>query len=61
MDSLEELMDLYNKAKEMNLPVSLIEDAGLTEFNGEKTITATAIGAASSERIDKLTKNLKLL
>ena len=45
----------------MNLPVSLIEDAGLTEFNGEKTITAIAIGAASSERIDKLTKNLKLL
>lgn len=61
VDSKEELEDIYNKAKEADLPVSLIEDAGLTEFNGVKTLTAVGIGPAKPEDIDKITGELSLL
>lgn len=61
VNSEEELIELYNKAKDMNLNVSLIEDNGITEFNGVKTKTCLAIGPHKSERIDVLTSNLKLL
>lgn len=61
VDSEQELIDIYNKAKEANLPCSLIEDNGLTEFNGIKTKTCCAIGPAQSEEIDKITGHLKLL
>jgi len=59
--SEEELMDVYQKAKDANLPVALIEDAGLTEFKGVKTRTCCAIGPAYSDEIDKITGELPLL
>jgi len=61
VDSEQELLDVYNKAKEANLPCSLITDAGLTEFNGVPTKTVVAIGPADSDEIDKITRSLKLL
>jgi len=59
-DDEVELLDLYKKADDNNLPVVLVTDNGLTEFNGKKTNTCIAIGPASREDIDKITKHLKL-
>ena len=60
VESKEELLDIYNQAKEKNLPTSLIKDAALTEFD-EPKYTACAIGPAKSEKIDKITGDLPLL
>ena len=60
-DSKGELYDLAELAAIKKLPFAIIEDAGLTEFHGKKTITALAIGPADSEVIDTITGNLKLL
>lgn len=60
VNSLEELKEIYEKAKEKEIPCALIEDLGLTEFN-EPTITALSIGPYISEELDKITGNLKLL
>jgi len=59
-NSEEELLELHEKAKKTNLPVSLVIDAGRTEFK-EPTKTCIAIGPAESEKIDKITGHLKLL
>ena len=60
-DSEEELLELQKQAKEANLLNALITDAGATEFNGVPTVTCLAIGPHSSEEINKITGNLKLL
>jgi PTH2 family peptidyl-tRNA hydrolase len=60
-DSEEELLGIHEKAKNSGLPVSLIIDNGLTEFNGVKTITAIAIGPDFGSAIDEVTGHLKLL
>jgi len=60
-DTLGELIAIYQQAKTIGLPCSIIEDKGLTEFGGEITITACAIGPCKAERIDPITKHLKLL
>lgn len=59
--SEEELLSLYEQAKDAKLPVYLVRDAGRTEFHGEPTYTALAIGPAKSEVLDPITGNLKLL
>ena len=56
-----ELLALYEKAKDLQLPTALITDSGLTEFNGVPTHTCIAIGPDFPERIDYITKELKLL
>ena len=61
VNSEEELLSVYEQAKEAKLPVALITDAGATEFNGVPTNTCLAIGPAKNEEIDKITGNLKLL
>ncbi len=61
VNSEDELMNIYNQAVELNLPVSLITDAGHTEFNGVPTKTCLAIGPDLSEKIDIITGTLKLL
>ena len=61
VDSEEELLDVYAKAKDAGLICALITDAGLTEFNGVPTKTCCAIGPAWSDEIDAVTGNLKLL
>ena len=61
VDSLEELIELFDLARKLDIPCSLIQDVGLTEFNGVPTYTAIAVGPAASEDVDKVTKGLPLL
>lgn len=59
--SEDELLDIYNKARFMKIPCSLITDSGKTEFDGVPTNTAVALGPDVGSKIDKLTSHLKLL
>lgn len=61
VNSEEELLEIYNKAKECDIPCALITDCGLTEFNGVPTNTCVGIGPFISEEIDKITGDLPLL
>ena len=56
-----ELMNVYEHAQEKGIPCSLIQDAGLTEFDGVPTYTAVAVGPDRSETIDEVTGHLNLL
>jgi peptidyl-tRNA hydrolase, PTH2 family len=60
-ENLQEMVDAYQEAKRQGIPCSIIEDAGLTEFGGNVTITAVAIGPDDPEKIDKITGKFKLL
>ena len=60
-ETLSECVSVYEKAKKLGIPCSLIEDKGLTEFGGEITITCCAIGPDDPEKIDKITGHLKLI
>lgn len=57
--SEDELLLLYEKAKNAGLPCAIIKDAGLTEF-AEPTYTCMAIGPAWSDEVDAVTKGLSL-
>jgi len=59
--SEEELMDIFEQAKEKDLPVVLITDSGLTEFKGVPTNTCLCIGPSHEALIDEITGHLKLL
>ena len=59
-DDENELISCYKKAQEAGIVASIIEDAGLTEFNGVKTITCIAIGPGDSGIIDRITSHLQL-
>ena len=61
VESEEELFEIEDKAIEAGLPVKLITDSGLTEFDGQSTNTCLAIGPAWSDEIDAITGHLKLL
>ncbi len=54
------LLEVYDKALTLNLPVSLIVDRGLTELK-PGTMTCIGIGPAPSKIVDKVTGNLPLL
>jgi len=60
-ETLGEMVDAYDKAKQAGIPCSIIEDAGLTEFGGNVTITAVAIGPDDPEKIDPITSKFNLL
>lgn len=60
VDTAEEILELFEQAKALGLPCALIEDNGLTEYNGVKTITALGIGPGDPALIDTLTGNLPL-
>ncbi len=60
VDSLKELMALQRKAKSLKLVASIIKDAGRTFFT-KPTITCLGIGPDKDEKIDLVTKNLKML
>lgn len=47
--NLNELMKYQKIAEEHNLPSFLVEDLGLTVFNGEKTITCLGVGPIPDE------------
>ena len=60
VDSEHELLSVYQHALALDLPVSLVADAGRTQVK-PGTKTAVAIGPAPEARIDKVTGSLKLL
>src|SRR5579885_1069136 len=52
VESEEQLLSLYEKAKAAGLLCSVVKDAGKTEFGGIATYTAIAIGPDLPEKID---------
>lgn len=61
VNSEQELLDIYNKAKEAGLLCALVQDAGHTEFHGVPTYTCCSIGPDAAEKIDPITGHLELL
>lgn len=59
-NSREELVALHEKALAADLESHLITDSGMTVFHGVPTDTAIAIGPDDPEKIDAITKGLKL-
>jgi peptidyl-tRNA hydrolase, PTH2 family len=55
-----ELMDVGIQAHNAGLTVKVVTDAGHTEFNGVPTRTCLAIGPDLVEKIDAITRDLKL-
>ena len=60
VDSEEVLNGLFQKAKSVGLPASLIQDKGLTQIE-PGTVTCLGIGPGPDSEIDGITGNLKLL
>lgn len=60
VETEEELLAVYNKAKDAGLITCLITDKGNTEFNGIPTITCCAIGPAWSDELEEITGHLQL-
>lgn len=60
VDSEAELHKIHQDALAMGLEAHIIVDEGLTEFGGVHTKTALAIGPDYSDKIDTITKHLKL-
>ncbi len=56
-----ELLSLYERAKELGIPCSLVTDSGLTEFHGVATNTAIAVGPAHEDIVNLVTAGLPLL
>ena len=54
------LEELQKQARTMGLPVSLIQDRGLTQLE-PGTTTCLGIGPGPSDEVDKVTGKLKLL
>lgn len=54
------LLNLYEKAKSLGIPCSLVRNAGLTELE-PGTVTALGLGPWESSIIDKVTGSLPLL
>lgn len=61
VESEQELLDIHAKAIALGLESHLITDSGRTEFHGVPTITCLAIGPDWCDKIDEVTKQLKLL
>ncbi len=59
-ESLNMLLEIYERTKRASIATSLIQDAGMTEIP-PGTITCIGIGPDEEEKIDMITKNLKLL
>jgi len=60
VDSLQELMDIYNRLKKEKLKPVLIKDAGHTELE-HGTITCIGVGPVKETDIDKITGKLKMM
>jgi PTH2 family peptidyl-tRNA hydrolase len=57
---IKELMEIKDKVKRLKLPFSVIRDSGRTQLK-PGTVTVLGIGPAEEEKIDRITKDLKLL
>lgn len=60
VDSEDALLEIEHRAKEKGIIVSVITDAGLTEFHGIPTKTCLAFEPLTSEIVDEFTGNLPL-
>lgn len=60
VQSEEELLGFYEKARAAGLQSHVIRDSGRTEFGGVETFTACGIGPDDAEKIDAITGSLKL-
>jgi len=60
VDTEEDLRAIKALADDEGVICHVIEDNGTTEFHGEPTITCLAIGPDWSDKVDKVTKDLKL-
>jgi PTH2 family peptidyl-tRNA hydrolase len=58
--SLRELLKLKKEADKLKIPNALIRDAGLTQLK-KGAITSLALGPDEDEKIDEITRDLKLL
>lgn len=61
VDSEDELIRVLSEAAKAGLPVSIVTDAGHTEFHGVPTRTCIAIGPCWADRVDPITGELRLL
>lgn len=61
VDTEEELMRIFDRAQEADIPVHLVTDAGRTEFHGVPTRTCLAVGPYWSDEVDRITGELRLL
>ena len=61
VNGLEDMHAIMRAVEDAGIPVTLVTDSGLTEFNGVPTKTCVAIGPAKSEEINPITGHLKLL
>jgi PTH2 family peptidyl-tRNA hydrolase len=61
VEDATELLAVYEHAKTLGLEVNIIVDSGRTEFHGVPTTTCIAIGPDWCDKIDEVTKQLKLL
>lgn len=59
VDSEEQLLEIHKKAQAASIMTALIQDAGITEFNGVPTFTAVSVGPDQSDKIDLITGHLK--
>lgn len=57
---IKEFMKIKEKVKEAKIPYSVIRDAGRTQLR-PGVVTAMGIGPVKEEKVDKITKDLKLL
>ncbi|WP_455212367.1 aminoacyl-tRNA hydrolase [Kaarinaea lacus] len=55
-----QLLDYHNKAKSHGIKSYLIRDSGRTEFKGNPTLTACAIGPDEVDQVDAITGDLNL-
>lgn len=60
VESTQDLLDLQEKANELNLPSALVIDEGRTELSNG-SITCLGIGPSTKEIIDEVTGKLRLL
>ena len=60
VSSLTELLKVKDMVNDLNLPFFIVEDRGLTQIEAG-TITCLGIGPVFSSKIDRITKELKLL
>jgi PTH2 family peptidyl-tRNA hydrolase len=60
VQSFDELMEVRKHAESLKLPVSQVNDSGLTQIP-PGTTTCIGIGPAPADLVDKVTNKLKLL
>jgi PTH2 family peptidyl-tRNA hydrolase len=60
VNSEEELWEIHDKARAAGITSVMVTDAGLTEFSGNPTLTALAVGPDFDEKIDPITGHLAL-